>query len=205
MPSQHFIGKMHPKRHLKRRREESPKALPDLVPSLPTASQASCPLFTVLPAEVRNRIYALSVEPEDIISTGDSPRSLYRRNAFYYRPGYKQPKRIQTALLQRPHFSHQPSMCILSCSSGLPRISKMPSSPLEYFRKMAPTQRAQVQHQHLHFLTQQFFLEDHYWSRIWCGMEMGDGGRSLRGKCRIAQTKSDHHLPAYGLVVLGEQ
>lgn len=71
---------------------------------------------------------------------------------------------------------------------------------------MSPKQRAQVHH--LHFFTQQFFLEDKNWSRIWEGMQIGtldldsdiypDGGKRQRygrrqnnraSKCVIAPKK----------------
>lgn len=52
---------------------------------------------------------------------------------------------------------------------------------------MTPKQRAQVQH--LHFFTQQYFLEERNWSEVWDGLQMGDDGRSLRGDCRIAPKK----------------
>ena len=52
---------------------------------------------------------------------------------------------------------------------------------------MTPKQRAQVQH--LHLFTQQYFLEDNHWSRIWEGLKIGDDGPSLRGECRIAPKK----------------
>lgn len=174
-------------------RRGSSQHIPDLIPSLPAALQTSCPLFSVFPAEIRNRIYALSLESEDVALDG-STLSLYQRNAFYYRPGYKQPKRIQTGLLQTCQ------QIYAEASLLPPRINehtfwfyrspphvKNASSPFDYFRKMTPKQRAQVDH--LHFFTQQFFLEDDRWSDIWNGLQMGNDGRSLRSSCRIAPRK----------------
>ncbi|KAL1868401.1 hypothetical protein Plec18167_008327 [Paecilomyces lecythidis] len=169
------------------------KSFPNLVPSLRVDPQTSCPLFSVLPAEIRNLIYKFSLESEDA-STDHSPRSLYRRNAFYYRPGHKQPKRIQTALLQTCQKIYAEASLLPPAVNEhtfwfyrAPPHVKDASSPLDYFRKMTPQQRAQVQH--LHFFTQQFFLEDNCWSDVWKGLKMGNGGRSLRGECRIAPKK----------------
>ncbi|KAJ5591553.1 uncharacterized protein N7459_001922 [Penicillium hispanicum] len=183
---------MYSRQSSKRRRVGS-KTIPDLVPSRPAASQTSCPLFTVIPAEIRNRIYAFSLESEDV-SNEDSPRSLYRRHEFYYRPGYKQPKRIHTALLQTcQQIYNEASLLPPAVNEHTfwfyrpPPHVKNASSPLEYFRKMTPKQRAQVHH--LHFFTQQFFLDDRPWSWVWEGLQMDDGGRSMRGECRIAPKK----------------
>lgn len=178
---------------MKKRRVGSSETLPDLVPSFPAAPQTSCPLFIVFPAEIRNRIYAFSLESEDV-SIADNPRSLYRRNAFYYRPGYKQPKRIQTALLQTCQQIYAEASLLPPAVNEHtfwfyrpPPHVKDASSPLRYFCRMTPKQRAQVQH--LHFFTQQYFLEDDCWSRVWGGLRMGGDGRSLRGECRIAPKK----------------
>lgn len=169
------------------------KTLPDLVPSLPAISQTSCPLFTVFPAEIRNRIYALSLESEDT-SSNDDPDSLYRRNTFYYRPGYKQPKRIQTALLQTCQQIYNEASLLPTAVNEhtfwfyrAPPHVKHASSPVQYFRNMTPKQRAQVHD--LHFFTQQYFLEDNPWSRVWVGMKMGEDGRNMRGECRLAPKK----------------
>ncbi|KAK5791066.1 hypothetical protein VI817_006375 [Penicillium citrinum] len=174
-------------------RRGSSQNIADLVPSLPTASQASCPLFTLLPAEIRNRIYAFSLESEDFAMDG-SPQILYKQNAFYYRPGYKRPKRIQTGLLQTCQQIYDEASLL---PPGInehtfwfyraPPHVRNASSPLDYFLKMTPKQRGQVDH--LHLFTQQFFLEDNHWSDIWSGIQMGTEGRTLRGACRIAPRK----------------
>lgn len=184
---------MHRTNPSKRRRIEDSGAFPDLVPSLPAKTQESSPLLSVLPAEIRNRIYVLSLESADT-SAVDESHSLYRRNAFYYRPGYQQPKRIQTALLQTCQRIHDEASLLPPALNEhtfwffrAPPHVKYASSPLEYFRKMTPKQRAQVHH--LHFFTQQFFLEGDCWPRVWQGLVMGTAGRSLRGECRIAPKK----------------
>ncbi|OQE30803.1 hypothetical protein PENFLA_c002G09345 [Penicillium flavigenum] len=182
---------MHSSR-LKKRHIVRSETLQDLVPSLPAAPLTS-PLFTVLPAEIRNRIYTLALESEDVL-TDDFPRSLYKQNAFYYRPGYKQPKRIQTALLQTCQQVYAEASLLPPAVNehtfwfyrSPPHVHDA-SSPLNYFRKMTPKQRAQVQH--LHLFTQQYFLEDNHWSQIWDGLKIGDDGRSSRGECRIAPKK----------------
>ncbi|KAJ5379542.1 hypothetical protein N7509_012661 [Penicillium cosmopolitanum] len=184
---------MPPSRHSRKHRRGSSVNIPDLVPRLPAAPQLSCPLFNVIPAEIRNRIYALSLESEDI-ALDNSPRSLYQRNAFYYRPGYKQPKRIESGLLQTCQQIYAEASLL---PPGInehtfwfyrpPPHVRDASSPLDYFRKMTPKQRAQANH--IHLFTQQFFLEDDRWSDMWNGLQMGNEGRSLRGACRIAPKK----------------
>ncbi|KAG0155331.1 hypothetical protein PDIDSM_906 [Penicillium digitatum] len=168
------------------------ETLQDLIPSLPAAPLTS-PLFTVFPAEIRNRIYTFALESEDVL-TDDRSRSLYKQNAFYYRPGYKQPKRIQTALLQTCQQIYAEASLLPSAVNEhtfwfyrSPPHVKDASSPLNYFRKMAPKQRAQVQH--LHLFTQQYFLEDDHWSQIWDGLKIGDDGSNLRKGCSIAPKK----------------
>ncbi|KAJ5382957.1 hypothetical protein N7517_000868 [Penicillium concentricum] len=164
----------------------------DLVPSLPAAPLTS-PLFTVFPPEIRNRIYTLALESEDVLSD-DNPHSVYQQNEFYYRPGYKQPKRIQTALLQTCQQIYGEASLLPPAINehtfwfyrSPPHVNDA-SSPLNYFRKMTPKQRAQVQH--IHLFTQQYFLEDNNWSQIWDGLTIGNDGPSLPGECRIAPKK----------------
>lgn len=184
---------MPPIRNHRSHRRGSSQSIPDLVPRLPCAPQTSCPLFSVFPAEIRNRIYALSLESEDT-SQNDSSQSLYQRNAFYYRPGYKQPKRIQTGLLQTCQLIYAEASLL---PPGInehtfwfyrsPPHVKDASSPLNYFRKMTPRQRAQVNH--IHLFTQQYFLENNRWADIWDGIQMSNEGRTLRGACRISPKK----------------
>ncbi|KAJ5118153.1 uncharacterized protein N7515_010376 [Penicillium bovifimosum] len=179
---------MPSRRDLTKRRVRESEVFQDLVPSLPAAPLIS-PLFTVCPAEIRNRIYTFVLESEDT-STEDSP-SLYKRNAFYYRPGYKQPKRIETALLQTCQQIYAEASLLPPAVNEhtfwfyrAPPHIRDASSPSEYFRRMTPKQRAHVQH--LHLFTQQYFLEDRCWSNIWDGIKIGNDGRKLRGECRIA-------------------
>ncbi|KXG46752.1 uncharacterized protein PGRI_034980 [Penicillium griseofulvum] len=167
------------------------ETIQDLVPSLPAAPLTS-PLFTVFPAEIRNRIYTFALESENIDINDNS--QLYRLNDFCYRPGYTQPKRIQTALLQTCQQIYAEASLLAPAVNEhtfwfyrAPSHVKDSSSPLNYFRKMTPKQRAQVQH--LHLFTQQYFLEDNRWSQIWDGLTIGNSGRSLRGECRISPKK----------------
>ncbi|KAJ5899706.1 hypothetical protein N7495_004450 [Penicillium taxi] len=180
-------------RNWEERQAEESKTFPALIPSLPTEPQTYCPLL-VLPAEIRNLIYAFSLESEDFTAGTSSPESLYRRNAFYYRPGYNKPKRAQTALLQTcQKIYNEASLLPPAVNEHTfwfyrpPPHIKDASSPVRYFRKMTPKQRTQVQH--IHLFIQQYFLEDRPWSEIWNEMKIGDGGRSLRGECRIAPKK----------------
>ncbi|OOQ91439.1 hypothetical protein PEBR_00660 [Penicillium brasilianum] len=163
----------------------APPNNPDLTPSLPAINQTSCFLFTIFPPEIRNRIYTFSLESED---TNDSQQEgdqtthshLYRQNAFYYRPGYKQPKRIQTALLQTCQQIYEEASLLPAAINEhtfwfyrAPPHVKDASSPLGYFRKMTAKQRAQVRH--IHLFTQQYFLEDNCWTRVWGGTWINDG------------------------------
>ncbi|OKL58789.1 hypothetical protein UA08_05722 [Talaromyces atroroseus] len=59
--------------------------------------QEQCPLFTILPAEIRSLIYTYALtDYEDITHDGQS----YDRNTYWYRPGYKARRRTATELLR---------------------------------------------------------------------------------------------------------
>ncbi|KAF7713471.1 Uncharacterized protein PECH_001248 [Penicillium ucsense] len=174
----------------------STEKLPDLEPSLPENDQDACPLFTKLPPETRNRIYALSLEYSGVRPWSDTreparrdpggvdinedettgTNAPYRGNAFYFRPGYNQPRRILIALLRTcQRIYREASLLPAEVSEhtfwfyrGPPHV-KNGFSPRDYFSKMSPKQQSQVQR--LHFFTQQFFLED-AWSNIWNGIEI---------------------------------
>ncbi|KAJ6161433.1 hypothetical protein N7470_004829 [Penicillium chermesinum] len=120
-----------------------------LVPQLPAIEQTECPLFTILPAEIRNHIYALSLESDD--RSKKDPDSLYQRHAFYYRPGYKQPRCIPTALLQTCQQIYLEASLLPAAVNEhtfwfyrAPPHVKNATSPVAYFQKMSPEQRAQV-------------------------------------------------------------
>ncbi|KAJ5751919.1 hypothetical protein N7520_008836 [Penicillium odoratum] len=170
------------------------KKLPQLVPSLEAISQTSCPLFSLLPAEIRNHIYALALESDDY-STNENSDALYPRNTFYYRPGYKQPKRMQTALLQTcQQIYDEASLLPIAINEHTFWFYRAPphvndaSLPHKYFRRMTLKQRYQVQH--IHFFVQQYFLEDHPgWSRAWAGIDLNESGPVAPGKCRVLPKK----------------
>ncbi|KAJ5491631.1 hypothetical protein N7539_003198 [Penicillium diatomitis] len=156
--------------------DPSTEKLPDLEPSLPENDQDACPLFTKLPPEARNRIYALSLEHSGVRPWSDTSQPArrdpggadnnedettgtnapYRGNAFCFRPG-------EASLLPAEVSEHT-----FWFYRGPPHV-KNAFSPRDYFSKMSPKQQSQVQH--LHFFTQQFFLED-TWSNIWNGIEV---------------------------------
>ncbi|KAF3403605.1 hypothetical protein F1880_009516 [Penicillium rolfsii] len=151
-----------------------------LNPSLPLIQQNKCFLFTIFPPEIRNKIYAFSLESEDMEQSPnqdqDHSTHQYRKNAYYYRPGHIQPTRIHTSLLQTcQQIYNEASLLPPAINThtfwfyrGPPELTTA-SSPFRYFRKMSQAQRAQVQH--IHLFTQQYFLEDSNrpWSRIWEG------------------------------------
>ncbi|KAJ5494347.1 hypothetical protein N7463_010434 [Penicillium fimorum] len=165
--------------------------------------QGPCPISTYspidiapiygLPPEIRNRIYKLALESKDVLP-GENPHAIYQQNDFYYRPGYKQPKRIQTALLQTCQQIYREASLLPPAINehtfwfyrSPPHVNDA-SSPVNYFRKMTPKQQAQVQH--LHLFTQQYFLEDNNWSQIWDGLALGNDKPGLRGECMITPKK----------------
>lgn len=56
--------------------------------------QALSPLFSILPGEIRNKIFAYSlVQYED-------DAAAYAEDSYWYRPGFKGPKRSSSSLLQ---------------------------------------------------------------------------------------------------------
>jgi hypothetical protein len=182
-------------------RNRTPSDL-NLIPSLPAIRQTACPLFTLLPAEIRNHIYTFTLESdhtptptptttknennnqnenENENQTKEQATTPYRQNAFYYRPGYNKPSHIQTALLQTCQQIYTEASLLppainehTFCFYRPPPHVHHPSSPLEYFRQMAPKQREQVRH--IHLFTQHFFLENNPWSSIWDGMQIGGDG-----------------------------
>ncbi|KAJ5358511.1 uncharacterized protein N7496_010924 [Penicillium cataractarum] len=189
LPNRRILRPRPPPKGSNNNKPASSQNHPDLTPSLPAINQTSCFLFTVFPPEIRNRIYTFSLESEDTSTTNEDTTNsstpnthLYRQNAFYYRPGYKQPKRIQTALLQTcQQIYEEASLLPASINEHTfwfyraPPHVKDASSPLDYFQKMTAKQRAQVRH--IHLFTQQYFLEDNWWTRIWAGTLTNTGHR----------------------------
>ena len=145
-----------------------------LTPKLPAIQQDSSPLFTILPAEIRNDIYALSLESDD---RSDEGSQAYLRHAFYYRPGYKKPRCIPTALLQTCQQIHAEASLLPAKVNEhtfwfhrAPPHLKYATSPQPYFGQMSQEQQAQVRH--LHFFFQQFVLEQSDWHDILAGLRL---------------------------------
>ncbi|PWY67219.1 hypothetical protein BO94DRAFT_528209 [Aspergillus sclerotioniger CBS 115572] len=132
-----------------------------LTPSLPALPQTTSPLFTHLPPELRNKIYAYTLESAP---ASDPTTRAYRRQALYYRPGFQSPKRISTALLQTCQQIYSeasllpPSLTAHTfwCYRAPPHV-RNPASPQEYFSRMTAMQRGAVRE--VAFFTQQFYLE----------------------------------------------
>ncbi|PYI02346.1 hypothetical protein BO78DRAFT_454335, partial [Aspergillus sclerotiicarbonarius CBS 121057] len=127
--------------------------------------QTTSPLFTHLPPELRNKIYAYTLESAPAPST-----PTYRRQALYYRPGFQRPKRISTALLQTCQQIYVEASLLPAlltphtfwCYRAPPHVRNA-AAPGEYFSRMTDEQRAVVRE--VCFFTQQFFLEAD-WGRI---------------------------------------
>lgn len=135
------------------------------IPSENMNAQSYCPLFTIIPPEIRNRIYEFSLE-----SAGTDPnkRPAYMKHAMYYRPGFQRPKRINTSVLQTCRRIYIEACLVPIAMSEhtfwyhrAPPHVKNANSPREYFLKMTCDQLAAVQH--LHFFMQQYCLEGDWW------------------------------------------
>ncbi|PYI29669.1 hypothetical protein BP00DRAFT_348177 [Aspergillus indologenus CBS 114.80] len=143
----------------------------DLTPSLPAINQSACPLFTHIPAEIRNKIYYYTLESSSSSDTTSDTAATYAQQALYYRPGFKAPKRISTSLLQTCQQIYGEASLLppainrhtFWCHRPPPHV-RHAASPADYFARMTPKQRGAVQE--LHFFTQQFFLEDS-WAQVW--------------------------------------
>ena len=126
--------------------------------------QIASPLFSILPAEIRNHIfyYALLAYPD--------PARPYSRHSFWYRPGYTHARAIAVALLltcRRVYLETDLSPVIHNehIIWGVEK-SRLPSGSTNYLlqdRHMKLSQRNVVQCVHL--FTQQFWLED--WKNQW--------------------------------------
>ncbi|KAI9873214.1 MAG: hypothetical protein M1830_000705 [Pleopsidium flavum] len=120
--------------------------------------QSACPLFTQIPAEVRNHIFELALTEYD-----DASRP-YERGSFHYRPGYHFRQRIDTDLLRTCRRVYLEANLlpvainehVFWCYRAPPGM-KHASEPSQYFLKMTPQQQNAVDC--VHFFTQQFWLE----------------------------------------------
>lgn len=64
------------------------------IPISSTNHQLQSPLFGVLPAELRNEIFALALMPyEDEAAT-------YPKDSYWYRPGFSAPRKSNSVLLR---------------------------------------------------------------------------------------------------------
>ncbi|TQN74021.1 hypothetical protein CSHISOI_01406 [Colletotrichum shisoi] len=63
--------------------------------------QLECPLFSVIPGEIRNEIFALAlIQYED-------DKSAYPEESYWYRPGFRGPRRSSSALLRTCKLAHE--------------------------------------------------------------------------------------------------
>ncbi|KAJ4182598.1 hypothetical protein NW755_010365 [Fusarium falciforme] len=80
----------------RRRNKKKPAPTPKDILSVPDNPQSGSPLFRLLPAEVRNQIFALALtDYED-----PSPDNHYDGNTCFTRPSYFAPRRTDTTLLR---------------------------------------------------------------------------------------------------------
>jgi len=61
---------------------------------LPTNHQLQSPLFGVLPAELRNEIFALTLMPHE------DKEATYPKDSYWFRPGFSAPRKSSCALLR---------------------------------------------------------------------------------------------------------
>jgi hypothetical protein len=119
--------------------------------------QLRCPLFSHLPAELRNRIFTLALLRYD-----DESQKPYPFHTYYTRPGYMYPKRIDTSLLATCRRIYLETRLVplninehvFWCFCG-PRMAH--SDPWLYFSRMTHDQRCSVVR--VHFFTRMYWLE----------------------------------------------
>ncbi|PBK64879.1 hypothetical protein ARMSODRAFT_1022864 [Armillaria solidipes] len=122
--------------------------------------QATSPLFSVIPPEIRNLIFRLALR-----GYPDRTKRYYPGNAFYYRPGYEHDRRIDTALLLTCRRIYDETRLLPVIENehvfwydrGPPGSS---ADPARYFRRMAEEQQDVVDC--VHFFTQQYLLEGRF-------------------------------------------
>lgn len=126
--------------------------------------QIASPLFSTLPAEIRNHIfyYALLAYPD--------PARPYSRHSFFYRPGYTHARAIAVGLLLtcRRIYLETDLLPVIHNAHVIWGVekSRIPPGATNYLlhdRNMKLSQRNAVQVVHL--FTQQFWLED--WKNQW--------------------------------------
>jgi hypothetical protein len=62
----------------------------------PTNHQLQSPIFGVLPAELRNEIFALALMPYEV----EDEAATYPKDSYWYRPGFSAPLQSNSVLLQ---------------------------------------------------------------------------------------------------------
>jgi hypothetical protein len=118
--------------------------------------QLACPLFTIIPPEIRNKIFRLA-----LLSYYDPNQPPYPLNEYYARPGYLRPRRIDTSLLVTCRLIYLETRLVpiiynehvVWCFRGPPNALL----PDEHLCCMTPEQRAAVSDVHL--FTQMYWLE----------------------------------------------
>lgn len=125
--------------------------------------QIACPLFALLPAEIRNAIFQFALEAYP------DPNRPYSRHSYWYRPGYTHARKIATELLltcRRVYLETDllPLVHNEHIIWGVER-SRVPPQTSSYLveNRMKLSQRNAIQYVHL--FTQQFWLED--WKDRW--------------------------------------
>ncbi|KAK7060359.1 hypothetical protein VNI00_001124 [Paramarasmius palmivorus] len=122
-------------------------------------SQLQSPLFSLIPPEIRNAIFALALQCYYDKSVP------FHANEYYYRPDYLYRDRIDTALLQTCRQVYLEAYLlpvvgndhVFWCERGPPSQSPAPG---RYFNSMQPEQRSAVDRVHL--FTQLYWLEGEF-------------------------------------------
>ena len=118
--------------------------------------QSACPLFTIIPPEIRNKIFRLA-----LLSYCDPNQPPYPLNEYYARPDYLRPRRIDTSLLETCRLIYLETRLVpiiynehvVWCYRGPPNALR----PKRHFECMTPEQKAAVSDVHL--FTQMYWLE----------------------------------------------
>ncbi len=153
--------------YIKRKRAIRNAAKPTAVSVINTRRyinpQVTSPLFTILPAEIRNVIFQF------ILQGHPDPNRPYSRHSFWYRPGYTHARKIATELLltcRRVYLEIDllPLVFNEHIIWGVER-SRIPPQTSYYLldNRLKLSQRDAIQYVHL--FTQQFWLED--WKDQW--------------------------------------
>jgi hypothetical protein len=129
--------------------------------------QKDCPLFTVLPPELRTQVFVY------MLSESDDTTKPYPRDSYYFRPEFEYAPRIDTALLETCRRIYMetyllPVSLATHCFWGGPDrgppnhrpnqlAGKGPRTPPVYFAAFCKEQQEAVTR--VHYFLQQFFFE----------------------------------------------